>query len=730
MYTCSDYFDLKKKKKPYELPSDDLKDHLCALDMLIEAFMFFKADMREDGSFHARGIEISEEEMGRYFKDPPSQRAAERRSVEVSRELKKAFEHIRSREEATLKAGGEAPLRSIADEFNLSLGEILIITMAASLRYDLKYLRIYRFISDTNEGNTLNAGVCDALLNFALPLSKAALEQYLDPEAKLCRYIINCSGNVYTSSRLLQSITIGDLQYRYLLMGKKVLYSRRFTDVDGDFFKEFAEGIVRAAENDGNSGVHLRYVECADKADVEYALSSAAGMLDKPLYVTASEEFYDMDANARQKLIFCMRMDPGIILLVHPAISGDDERYKRKLKCGYEYTLKYLTALLGRGIIYVCGDGGRIHADTDPEMSMGLLKLPLPDTAQRIRMWHYCLNREAVKVAEGIDIDDIADCHALSFSAIRRLCVQARESLAASGEELLGRDMLQELLFKLDTSDFEHLATEVKAQYTWDDIYIEESQLKRLKAACDRYRLRGRIGDKWGINKKNAYGNAVILLMYGPPGTGKTMAAQAIANEVMTPLYRVDVSQIFSKYIGETQKNLSRIFDEASRRNVVLFFDEADALFTRRTEIKDSHDKYANSDTSFLLQKVEEYNGISILATNNFQSFDPAFMRRLSYVVRFERPDEDTRRSMWEHMLPDEVPRMADIDYDFLASRFKELSGSNIKSVLLTSAYLAGAAGRSLCMRDIILAIRYEYEKLGRLIDSDEFGQYAIYMQE
>ncbi|MBR6257302.1 MAG: ATP-binding protein [Lachnospiraceae bacterium] len=218
--------------------------------------------------------------------------------------------------------------------------------------------------------------------------------------------------------------------------------------------------------------------------------------------------------------------------------------------------------------------------------------------------------------------------------------------------------------------------------------------------------------------------------MYGPPGTGKTMAAQAIANEVMTPLYRVDVSQIFSKYIGETQKNLSRIFDEAARRNVVLFFDEADALFTRRTEIKDSHDKYANSDTSFLLQKVEEYNGISILATNNFQSFDPAFMRRLSYVVRFERPDEDTRRAMWENMLPKEVPMAKDIDYDFLASQFKELTGSNIKSVLLTAAYLAGAEGRSVGMRDIILAIRYEYEKLGRLIDSDEFGRYAGYMQE
>lgn len=370
------------------------------------------------------------------------------------------------------------------------------------------------------------------------------------------------------------------------------------------------------------------------------------------------------------------------------------------------------------------------HADLSADMAPGILKLPMPDTMQRIAIWRYCLEREGIETDEDIDIEDIADCHALSYSSVKRICRQARESMDAAASDKLTRAQLQELLFKLDTSDFEHLATEVPARYTWDDIYIEASQKKRLKAACDRYRLRGRIGDKWGINKKNAYGNAVILLMYGPPGTGKTMAAQAIANEVMTPLYRVDVSQIFSKYIGETQKNLSRIFDEAARRNVVLFFDEADALFTRRTEIKDSHDKYANSDTSFLLQKVEEYNGISILATNNFQSFDPAFMRRLSYVVRFERPDEDTRRAMWENMLPAEVPMAKDIDYDFLASQFKELTGSNIKSILLTAAYFAGAEGRSVGMMDIILATRYEYEKLGRLIDSDEFKQYAVYMQD
>lgn len=275
--------------------------------------------------------------------------------------------------------------------------------------------------------------------------------------------------------------------------------------------------------------------------------------------------------------------------------------------------------------------------------------------------------------------------------------------------------------------DFEHLATQVDVRYTWDDIFLEETQKKNLKYACDRFRLRNRIGAQWEITKKNAYGNAVIVLMYGPPGTGKTMAAQVVANEVMTPLYRVDVSQIFSKYIGETQKNISRIFEEAQKRNVVLFFDEADALFTRRTEIKDAHDKYANSDTSFLLQKVEEYNGISILATNNFQSFDPAFMRRLTYVIHFERPDEDTRRAMWSSMISEKVPMGDDVDLDWLAEKLDDLSGSNIKSIIMTACFMAAADGQKLTMRHLILAVRLEYEKVGRLVDASVFEHYAVF---
>ncbi|MBQ7677587.1 MAG: ATP-binding protein [Lachnospiraceae bacterium] len=447
--------------------------------------------------------------------------------------------------------------------------------------------------------------------------------------------------------------------------------------------------------------------------------------------------------------------------------------------------LRFLLSHLTEGSIYFTEKERKLLCPESEAVQPGLLSLPLPDIRTRKRIWEYELKEAGLSIAEDVKLEDIADCHEISHTQIAAVTAQARQTLLAAGADIsqplgqavapqdpgrddvlqitgqtdnpqapdradaprtagqtdtphtpgraddtlkLNRQLLRKLLFALSETDFDTLATQIPAHYTWEDIFLEASAMQRLKAACDRFRLRHRIGAAWGITEKNAYGNAVILLMYGAPGTGKTMAAQAIANEVMLPLYRVDVSQIFSKYIGETQKNLSRIFDEAAKRSVVLFFDEADALFTRRTDIKDSHDKYANSDTSFLLQKVEEYNGISILATNNFQSFDPAFMRRITYAAHFERPDEATRLRMWETMLPEAVPFDADVDMPFLAERFAELTGANINSILLAAAYMAGADKRAVAMRDIITAITYEYEKLGRLIDSAEFGTYAIYL--
>ncbi|MCR5467639.1 MAG: ATP-binding protein, partial [Lachnospiraceae bacterium] len=255
---------------------------------------------------------------------------------------------------------------------------------------------------------------------------------------------------------------------------------------------------------------------------------------------------------------------------------------------------------------------------------------------------------------------------------------------------------------------------------------MDERERDILKTACNRFRLKGRLDKRYGIADKNAYGNGVSVLLYGHPGTGKTMAARVISSELSLPLYKVDMSQMISKYIGETEKNLSIVFERAAKSNVILFFDEADALFTKRTEVSDANDKHANAQTAFLLQKIEEYQGITLLATNLYHNFDTAFIRRITYVARMDAPDAATRKRLWLNTLPKSVPMDEDIDFDFLAERF-ELSGANIKAILLSAAYLAGEKEEAVSVAHIIKAMRYEFVKLGKIIDPAEFGKYVMY---
>ena len=201
----------------------------------------------------------------------------------------------------------------------------------------------------------------------------------------------------------------------------------------------------------------------------------------------------------------------------------------------------------------------------------------------------------------------------------------------------------------------------------------------------------------WGFGRKLAQGKGVTALFAGPSGTGKTMAAEVIAGELGLDLYKIDLAGVVSKYIGETEKNLDRIFAAAEDANAILFFDEADALFGKRSEVRDAHDRYANIEIAYLLQKMEEYDGVAILATNLRSNLDEAFVRRLAFTVHFPFPDEADRRRIWRGIWPAATPLAADVDLDFLAAQFK-LSGGNIKNIALAAAFLAAADGRPVAM--------------------------------
>jgi SpoVK/Ycf46/Vps4 family AAA+-type ATPase len=239
---------------------------------------------------------------------------------------------------------------------------------------------------------------------------------------------------------------------------------------------------------------------------------------------------------------------------------------------------------------------------------------------------------------------------------------------------------------------------------------------------CQRVTHRQRVLGDWGFDRKLSLGKGVNALFAGPSGTGKTMAAEIIANELGLDLYKINLAGVVSKYIGETEKNLDRIFTAAENANAILFFDEADALFGKRSEVRDSHDRYANIEISYLLQKMEQYEGIAILATNLRQNLDDAFVRRLAFTIHFPFPNETQRREIWTKTWPAAVPLGSDVDLDFLATQFK-LSGGNIKNIALASAFLAAADGGVVSMEHLCHATQREYQKLGKVLsDAELYG--------
>lgn len=268
------------------------------------------------------------------------------------------------------------------------------------------------------------------------------------------------------------------------------------------------------------------------------------------------------------------------------------------------------------------------------------------------------------------------------------------------------------------------LARQIRPQHTWADLVLPPDRLAHLREIWLHLKYRTQVYETWGFDQKLALGKGLNILFAGPSGTGKTMAASIIAGELGLDLYKIDLSSVISKFIGETEKNLGRIFAEAETSNAILFFDEADALFGKRSEVKDAHDRYANVEISYLLQRMEEYDGVVILATNLRKNMDDAFVRRMHFTVEFPLPAEEERRQIWATIWPDDLPRSADLDLHLLAQRF-DVTGGNIRNIALAAAFLAAADSGAVTMAHVLHAMRREYQKMGKMVLEREFGDYA-----
>ncbi|HZR41103.1 MAG TPA: AAA family ATPase [Ktedonobacteraceae bacterium] len=360
---------------------------------------------------------------------------------------------------------------------------------------------------------------------------------------------------------------------------------------------------------------------------------------------------------------------------------------------------------------------------------------PMPAFVQRRRYWQMHLGDDALALEVQV-LDDLATHYRLTSGQIRDAVVSARQAAAwrtagqPTTQDADSRQNWQptpEELYsaarRQSSHTIEALARKIEPRYSWDDIVLPHDQLAQLKEICNQARYRHIVYGEWGFELKMHLGKDLNVLLSGLPGTGKTMAAEVIAHTLALDLYKIDLSQVVSKYIGETEKNLDRIFTAAESTNAILFFDEADTLFGKRSQVHDAHDRYANIEVGYLLQKMEEYNGITILATNLRNNMDDAFIRRLKFSVELPFPDEASRYRIWRGHFPATAPLGDDIDFAFLARQFK-LAGGSIKNIILNASFLAAAEEQSIHMKHLILAARREFQKMGKTCSEAIFGEY------
>ncbi|MFJ7956510.1 AAA family ATPase [Streptomyces sp. NPDC096319] len=367
------------------------------------------------------------------------------------------------------------------------------------------------------------------------------------------------------------------------------------------------------------------------------------------------------------------------------------------------------------------------HALVEASAGLGAVTAPGGTAASADRGEVPGVDALALSVAPGEvpGVDALAlsvAAHRLDGGQVRRAAGTAVRTAALEGRPV-DADDLRAAVRGQSGAGLARLARRVEPGVGWDDLVLPAPTHRQLRELAVRARHRDQVLGQWGMRPGGGRGRGVIALFAGASGTGKTMSAEVVAADLGMDLYVVDLSTVVDKYVGETEKNLERIFTEASSVNAVLLFDEADAIFGKRSEVKDAHDRHANVESAYLLQRIESFDGIAVLTTNLRANLDEAFTRRIDVIADFPVPDAVQRLALWERCLGDRLPRAAEVDLAFCAERF-ELAGGNIRACAVTAAYAAAAAGGPLTMIQLVTAIAEEYRKLGRLVLAGEFGAY------
>jgi AAA+ superfamily predicted ATPase len=352
------------------------------------------------------------------------------------------------------------------------------------------------------------------------------------------------------------------------------------------------------------------------------------------------------------------------------------------------------------------------------EVSQIVVRLPVPDMQFRCTMWRNALEEDN---ADNEFIARLVGQFSFNAEQIRSVVMAAAEAARQRGAERPSSTDLWRAARDQAERSMQGLVDKIVPHCSFENLVLPAAQLQQLRDIASQVELRSRVYEELGFGAKMSRGKGISVLFAGPSGTGKTMAAEVLTGYLDLDLYRIDLAGVVSKYIGETEKNLRRLFDAADESGAILFFDEADALFGKRSEVRDSHDRYANIEIDYLLQRMEEYRGLAILATNRKSLLDPAFMRRLRFLVEFPFPAAADRVRIWKSIFPAQA-KIDALDYDFLGRL--EITGGNISNIALNAAFRASSEGSPINMHNVLAATRQEYDKIDKMVLESEFGRY------
>ena len=714
---------------PFRSAAEHLQAELDYLQLLLhrQVLRLRAASLLREDQF--RGLYISDEEVDAILlrppagdqQSPPANSGPTLRGLALS--IASAEMEIASRLEASRAAGINIPLLRLARLFDLSPFEQLVVLITIAPEVDTRFEALYSYVQNdiTRKRPTPDlisklfcssiqeCGAMRALLSASAKLLSVPLLRFgAEPPDREPTFL---SRPLHAEQRIVGFLLEqNEIDERLRPFASIKSSARSFADLH--FPESLAIDLQNASRSLAAQGglIFLHGPRGCGKQTAAEAIS-----LDQHRPVISAH--LDQLASDQLPLPLALRLlqreallQGSNLLLNSPDLPWGSDPAAHQKKTAFFQSLDPKAFL-----IFVFSRTQMSLADISAKCTSLSFTIPPPGYADRALLWREAIEAMEHPISPDVDIAALANKFLLTGGEIHSICREAagRANLRKSGEPVSLAD-IEAAARGQSNQGLLRLAQKVNCVHDWSDLVLPARSVRQLREVCVSEKYRHVVYSQWGYDRRLALGKGLNALFSGPSGTGKTMAAGIIARALALDLYKIDLSSVVSKYIGETEKQLSQIFHEAGSSNAILFFDEADALFGKRSEVKDAHDRYANVEVAYLLQKMEEYEGIVILATNFRRNLDDAFTRRMHHIVEFPFPDADLREQIWKRHVPPGAPLAADINFGFLARQF-ELSGGNIRNVALAAAFLAAESGGEICMEHFVRATAREFQKLGRM---------------